>query len=397
MTLQVRSMSQHEHPIDVARSDSERKRCGPAGWRLPLSILLGAVILCCAEPADVPEGSCSGTCAITVDTVWRSDPANPDLTLTYAAIERGDSLVVVNMMEDEHLAVLGPAGATVRIVGRDGDGPGEYRAISTIDLHPDGRTYVFERRRLTVLDPQLAVISTATWPLLVEKGVVLTDGTVVVDGQLPGQDSAFALHHVSSDGQFLRSFDASAGVGRFRFIARGHDETIWSAPRGQDGPIYRIDRWDPRTGELLQRIVDEPAWMQWSPPEQTSSERGCERGDQAACNRMHDERRATPRPPPPSIVNLWESSDSLLWILSIKADARWREARSDDPQRRFDSVLEVRDATTGRLLATREFDQRLTDFTDRGSIVMFELDSLDQPVHTLIRVSLSGVPPASAR
>ena len=355
-----------------------------------LRVLFGCAMVhlgCSEPPRDDPVTSCSRGCAISVDTLWRSDPANPDLTLTYAAVERGDSLVVVNMTEDEYLVVLGPSGGTVRIVGRDGDGPGEYRAISTIDAHPDGRTYVFERRRLTVLDRDMAVLSTAQWPMLVEKGVVLTDGTVAVDGRRPADDSAFALHHVAQDGRFLGSFDASADVGRSRFIARGHDETIWSAPRAEEGPLYRIDRWDPRTGELLQRIVDDPSWMAWTPPDRTANERACALGDLAACERAHDDRRA-PRQPMPAIVNLWESPDSLLWILSLKADARWREAGQDDPQRRFDSVLEVRDAMTGRLLAARDFDQRLTDFTNRGNIIMFELDALDQPVHRLIRVTL---------
>lgn len=96
----------------------------------------------------------------------------------------------------------------------------------------------------------------------------------------------------------------------------------------------------------------------------------------------------------PTILAMWEATDGILWIISYKADAKWKEAGPDENHRMFDSVLEARDATTGDLIAAREFDQYLTGFTSSGHAVMQELDDQDQPKHTLVRMSIrrSGEP-----
>jgi hypothetical protein len=322
-----------------------------------------------------------------IDTLWSSDPANPDLSMTYSPIERGDSLLIVNEYENKYLAVIGPTGKTVRIVGRAGEGPGEYRSISAIDAGADGRVHVFDRRRLTVLDSALDVSFTTVLPAMVEKGALLDDGTAVVAGTRYDGDSLFALQHIGTDGGLLNSFDPVTGPTN-RFIARGRDNTVWAATFHDETPAYELHRWDPRTGVLVQTIRDSPPWFRWSPRELSGNRLACQRGDRSACARAEDEPRP-PHPPAPRIFHMWETHDGLLWIISYTADPRWREAAPSESHRVFDSVLEARDAVTGRLIMERTFDQALTGFTNRGHIMMFELGADDQPRHTLISVSLT--------
>lgn len=346
-----------------------------------------ALVGCHEETRRSTTDPCGPDCTLAVDTAWSSDPDNPDLTLTYSAIERGDSLLIVDARVNRSLALLGPSGATARVVGRAGDGPGEYRSISAIDAHPDGRVFVFDRRRLTVLDTALRVALLFPLPMTVEKGVVLLDGTAVVDGSRRIGDSTFTLHLIGEGGQLLSSFDPSVGDATSRFIARGRDNTVWSAPRIASAPEYRIDRWDPRTGRLLQSIRDEPSWFTWTPPTYSADERACRGGDRSACDRA-DQAPRPPRAPIPTILHLWESDDGLLWIVSYKADSAWASSPPSDYRRRLDSVVEVRDARTGGLIATREFDEYLTGFTNVGGLVMHDMDDQDRPRHTLIRVSV---------
>src|SRR5687767_1499909 len=118
-----------------------------------LWIVAGLPLSACDSPEEEQRaGRCATGCTIEVDTVWSSNPANEDLSLTFVPLERGDSILAVNAYDNEYIAVLGRSGETVRLVGRDGDGPGEYRSISAIAMHGDGRVYVYDRRRLTVLD-----------------------------------------------------------------------------------------------------------------------------------------------------------------------------------------------------------------------------------------------------
>jgi len=88
---------------------------------------------------------------------------------------------------------------------------------------------------------------------------------------------------------------------------------------------------------------------------------------------------------------MWEDESGFVWVISMKADARWAETTTDDYPGRYDSVIEARDATTGELVASREFDEYATGFSHRGRLILFDLDEQDQPRHRLIRLSLPGL------
>ena len=354
-------------------------------------IVLGALLAIAAcsagEGEQAPAAGCAPACPITIDTVWSSDPTNEDLSITYRPIERGDSLVAVNAFENWYLAVLGPRGETVRKVGRKGQGPGEYRSISAIDLHRDGALFIYDRRWLTILDSTLAVVSTANLPVTVERGIVFDDRTSVVDGTRRVGDTTFALNLIDAEGKLLASFDTATSQTAIRFIAHGRDNSVWATSRLPNQPRYEINRWEPRTGQRLQTITDTPSWLTWTPPDSTSTQRACARREPGACDRMEDEQRP-PHPPMPVVFHMSESPDGLLWVVAHTADARWREGSRSELNKLHDTVLEVRDATSGALIGSRVLDQYSTGFSDRGNVVLYELDESAQPKHVLVRPSV---------
>ena len=85
---------------------------------------------------------------------------------------------------------------------------------------------------------------------------------------------------------------------------------------------------------------------------------------------------------------MWESPDGLLWVVSHAPDARWQEGSPGELNRLYDMVLEVRDAATGALLGSRTVDSYSTGFSNRGNVMLYELDDSAQPKHTLVRPRL---------
>ncbi len=355
---------------------------------------LALTFVACSQDARVPDvaaADCAPKCTISVDTVWLSDSSHKDITIGYSPLELGDSLLLVDMYRNGQITVLDRVRNTIGFVGRKGSGPGEYSSISAIGVDDAGQLRVFDRRRVTVLDASLGFAHTASLPFIVEQGAVLSNGSAVVDGHRVIGDSIFTMHLLDAKGQVVNSFGKAGATESFSVtVARGRDNSAWAARRINDAPVYEIQRWDPRTGTAIQTIRDEPTWFAWTPRKPSPDAIACNggRGDRAACERSADAPRA-PHPAMPAIFDMWESPDGLLWIISIKADARWQEAPAADRGQRLDSVLEVRDAVSGLLIGSVEFDGALTGFTNRGNIMSHAMNVRDEPVHALLKVTLT--------
>jgi hypothetical protein len=75
------------------------------------------------------------------------------------AVGPGDSIYVAD--RDAHrIVVYDPAGHPVRIIGREGDGPGEFRELSAIVADGEGRLWVAESIRLQLLDLDGSCVAT---------------------------------------------------------------------------------------------------------------------------------------------------------------------------------------------------------------------------------------------
>ncbi len=308
------------------------------------------------------------------DPYWVSDVGDLDLLsdgrLAIAEFF-SDRILVTSIMEGE-----------TQWVGRRGEGPGEYRYIRWVRADGD-RLHVFDliNMRRTVLTAGFEVEHTN--PLqFVDFGLglaTLGDSAYVMNGVIPSPERVgYALHLFDGEGKVVRSFDemrgghglAGAVPGPHRSLAVSRDGGVWSASVSE----YRIDLWDPGTGDRRRSLVREVDWFP-----------------------AHDGRWSlTPdQPRPPRIGGVKEDEEGWLWVLIHVASEHWEECLEATPPgapaevgeyrwredcRGHDSRLEVLDPETGRVMAARTVPRSIVFVLAGRNMVSLEYDAPGFPV-----------------
>lgn len=338
-------------------------------------LLCGLVLLWTASPASgaqtqtVLEYSPCSSCAIkvTADVVLEDAAYAEDIR----RMADGRILFVSNY-DATGFRVYAGDGVLVRRVGRSGEGPGEYRYIRWTIPWGD-RIHVFDAaRRLTVLDAAFDVVRTRQLPGSPHwDAAMLDDSTYVVNMVVPTRDRiGYALHVMDGQGEVLRSFDEL----RYGYGSPGSEvdmsRNLWVS---QDGTIlaahysrYRIDQWDPATGQQVRSLVRDADWF----PDHLRSP------------------RADPDEPAlPTISSVAEDDRGRLWVAITVASQDWADklvetpddahpelgdySFPDDRDAIYDTVLEVIDPVAGKVIATATFDMalRLVDAERATSVV----------------------------
>lgn len=153
---------------------------GPRGERRPVRRAVGAAVLLaaalaagCAGPGDAGDGGAGrdrAAVAEPVVTIGRVE--GPEETIfgdvTSVAAD-GDGRIYVADRIGSLLRVYGADGRFLRQIGREGRGPGEYESPVDLAFGPEGRLYVRDANRVTVLAPAgragVADSVVATWPI----------------------------------------------------------------------------------------------------------------------------------------------------------------------------------------------------------------------------------------
>jgi hypothetical protein len=259
-----------------------------------------------------------------------------------------------HVYSEAEVAVYRADGTFDRTIGRPGSGPGEYSSIHALDIAGDS-LHVFNglpgRQTVHAFDGEVV----RTRPLMdrITGAWILRDRRVLVHSVCPPRDCPGPLH-LYDDSAHLLSFGGVAEDDARPWTAFTPDANgIWTARRGQ----HSLYLWS-FEGLLTDSIHRNASWF---PAHQiTPFQEGIRPGG--------------------VVRALHLDSEGRLWIVSHIADDRWAAQFQDgaSPDMRFtgnveqyyDSVVEVWDRRTGRVLASSRYDEYITRMTNAGELVI---------------------------
>lgn len=155
------------------------------------------------EPVSIPDDpSCTG-CEIRLERVATVGLDGPLLSrLRSLAMDSDGWFYVGSTYEPGVIAVYDPTGRHVRNIGREGEGPGEFRGLARPFVGPEDTVHVFEHVRHTVLAPRAEeFVRLRTLPLPPNWVAFTPDGTLLIQ---------HALLIWTLEGQRLRTYRREA-------------------------------------------------------------------------------------------------------------------------------------------------------------------------------------------
>ena len=319
-----------------------------------------------------------------------SDPDGRAGLSTPLVVERtydGQFLVVPGNRQGEVL-LFNQSGEYVRVVGRTGQGPGEFSAVIAIQPGLGDSTVVMDagNRRLAVLDPDFRVARSARVPAIGAWFGVVNNGEVLILTGIArgGASSLDRLLLLGPSLEPIRSFMPTPVAGpdnpvselrRRMSVTRSGIAVVAHQDR------YVIELWSV-SGRHVQTLVRDPAWF---------------RSDPSARPQL------SPDEPAPAQATPRIDAEGRIWTVSHLADDRWREALStvrsligrdelgvtEGARDRYqDSVIEVIDPDQGSLLASLRVDPHLTFISNSGFAASYRQDDLGNPFIDVWRLLL---------
>ena len=292
----------------------------------------------------------------------------------------GGDPIVVRWGRDTY-AVAGPGvsgvllfranGRFLRRLGRDGAGPGEYRRVSGLHVDAGDTLWIFDptNKRVTKVAPGGRVLAHHSIQGRAHPAGIarLQDGSFLLAMDLRTPDAfGMPIHHVTDDFSITRSFGApivtvrrADAVHTTRLLSRATPSAAWAAWMTR----YRLELWN-ADGKAQRTLGRGRSWLtEWQ------------------------DARPSDQPPNPFIVAVQAWADSLLWVIGTVPSKKWKPpkrtpiddmVRLDDTaslDENFDSIVDLIDLRSGRLLASRRFDESLRGFAGHGEVVQHAVDS----------------------
>ncbi len=272
---------------------------------------------------------------------------------------------VVSVDKGTAFAAFDSAGKPIRIVGREGDGPGEFRQISALRFTTGDSVLVVEasRRRVHLFSPDFRPVRTLTLSYPTNQVLHLPNGNIAASAPVRGRAGAIRPVQLyggdpSDTMRFLGAPTRSAGRGMPDEIpyalALGARGTMWATPANE----LALSAW---SGTAPQRdtIAIHPEWFA-TPSVYPAT--------------LFDAARPQVR-----IADLMVDTASNTAVLLFMVPARdWKRATDTTFARRvpfnditleyldrfFDSRLLAVDLRSGRIIAESYQDQRLMKLLD---------------------------------
>ncbi|MCC7003041.1 MAG: hypothetical protein IT357_12865 [Gemmatimonadaceae bacterium] len=292
--------------------------------------------------------------------------------------------------EDQAPRFFDARGRYVRTVGRFGAGPREFQFVRAGFVQGDS-VYLVDvvNARLSVVRPTSGVVRevrldppiNAPYASAFGGGIALSGGIAGADGR------SAALQRYGRDGKRIGSMGtADQLVSRFGFIR-------WQQPHpARDGGLwsvagfgaYVIHRWD-ADGRPLRNYVGHSSWF-------TAGE-----GDRAPS--PHEK-------PSTELQDVWEDANGLLWVIALIEDPNWARALGPERiiegrsaseilrrDRYYDTMIEVIDTKTWRVISRQRFDLPATYVLDDATIGVYDSWSDDDiPRVRTFTLTLRGWP-----
>ncbi len=333
-----------------------------------LPILFALYGLACGESRG-PEQSTSlsspklvcDTCRIQFRSealLGENDAKAPIVAFSEARTFHHGNYLVAPVGGMDYIALFAPAGNEVAVIGRSGEGPGEYRTVQDVAVRSDDSVVVLSQR-LTLLTPDLSFARAVSFPRGVRASrlLPLPSGKVLLNNySVPGRP--FIV--LDADLRMVRQVgeETSGSPEELQHVlASAGSEGFWSA---RTSGRYLIEHWS-LDGKRIRTIQPKSAWF--------------EAGELWA---GHDPRRTRPSP---RIGGIWLDNERL-WVIGIVSDIDWKpqllaagdphvEVDAPMPQPEewpslFDTMVEVLDLRTGAVMSTRRYDGVLMGFMDDG-------------------------------
>ena len=247
------------------------------------------------------------------------------------------------------------------VLGRPGEGPGEYRSIrQLLMLRGDSVGVVDDSAlRLTVLSGDGSVARTQPLPFRPYWMAQLDDGTMIASGlQSTAAAAGYVMHVVATDGSTSPLGPAQSVLPRRPSASRrklaAARGTFWAArPDRYELTEHASDGTQLR---LLKRGAD------WFPDRETEGPSDLFR-----------------EPPPPFLVAVHVDEEGLIWTMVRLADTDWApvdDLLSISREGYFDSIVEVIDPDSGLVVRSQRFPWYGHGFTNDGLIVSERRDDM---------------------
>jgi hypothetical protein len=250
------------------------------------------------------------------------------------------------------VVVYAANGAELMEFGRDGSGPGEFRSILSIKVGPADSLYIGDMaRRTSVFGPDGRYARSFNYLGDFSRAVLLPSGGFLAETRRG------TLYEYCKDGKEEKQHGVTGGAERrVNPACRLCDQRVLAASRRWPGQFwsfvrnhYELERVD-LSGAVRERFVRSVPWFEpWSAQAELV--------------------------PLPRVSGVWEDPGGRVWVVIHVPDPSWTPASgpsqikaAEDYNRMYDSVVEVLDPVSGRILVSKDLPDMM-GLTDDGMLV----------------------------
>ena len=287
--------------------------------------------------------------------------------------------------------VYAQSGVYLGTVGKEGEGPGEFRQANFALPIPGDSVVVFDAQllRATVVDSALNPTRTIRLTGAVGGAVAGQWPEVLAHGIFRTPESSGLPYHLidmgSEQGIIRRSFGGTdrptgprSGHRLVSHITQGKGSWFWTVTMDE----YLLKRWNTK-GDLIDATRRQPSWFR----EPSAFGAG-----------------GPARPPPPKMSGVWEDDEHRVWAFVRVSRPDWAEAWTElppdfsggiptedapQPEELWRTTVEVLDLRSREVYARGELNDVVISVLGNGDLAVYRETDSGYPRVVILRASLS--------